>query len=121
MQLTNIFLFLQGEGHNLNYLGLSMYDVDVTNRLIQVASILEGLKIIEKKTFRVENFEYVSHIYVGPDIATKQRENEFCLYERTADLKRMIVPVQKFHVEPFLFLPYLQKRQNINHRLPYLS
>lgn len=94
-----------------------MYEDDVTNRLLQVASVLEGLKIIEKKTFRVENFEYVSHIYVGPDIAGKERENEFYLYERPADLKRIIIPVQKFHVEPFLFLPYLQKRKNLNNRI----
>ena len=93
-----------------------MYEVDVTNRLLQVASVLEGLKIIEKKIFRVENFEYISHIYVGPDIGSKQRENEFSLYESPADLKRIIIPVRKFHVEPFLFLPYLQKRKNLDSR-----
>ena len=91
-------------------MGPTLYEDDATVRLTEVASVLEGLKIIEKNIFKVENYEYVTYIYVGPDIAGKEGAEEFSLYNRQADLKRVIIPVQKSYVDPILFLPYLQKR-----------
>ena len=114
--ISLIYSILQGEGHNLYDLGLSMYEENVTNRLIQVASVLEGLKLIQKKSFRVQNFENVTYAYVGPDVVDMLREVEFRRYQKTADLKKITVPVKKFHVDKSLFLPYLQKRRGINKR-----
>ena len=94
-----------------------MYKDDVTNRLKQIASVLEGLKLIQKKTFKVEKFQYVTYAYVGPDIAAMVRENEFSLYKKEADLKETIIPVDKLNVGPFLFLPYLQQRNDLENRL----
>ena len=68
------------------------------------------MPIIEKNIFKVENYEYVTYIYVGPDIAGKEGAEEFALYNTQANLKRVIIPVQKSYVDPILFLPYLQKR-----------
>ena len=109
VNLMSIFYFWKGEGRNLNYLGSTMYAEDATVRLTQVASVLEGLKIIEKNIFKVENYEYVTYIYVGPDITGKEGEKEFFLCKRQVDLKKVVIPVQKSYVDPILFLPYLQK------------
>ena len=110
-------LLLQGEGHSLRDLGTSMYKEDVTNRLEQVVSVLEGLKLVQKKMFRVENIRHVTYAYVGPNIAAIMRENEFSLYKKQADLKETIIPVNKLDVGSFLFLPYLQQRNSLENRL----
>ena len=108
---------MQGEGHSLHDLGTSMYEEDVTNRLEQVVSVLEGLKLVQKKTFRVQDIHHVTYAYVGPNIAAMVRENEFSLYKKQADLKETIIPVDRLNVGPFLFLPYLQQRNALENRL----
>jgi predicted RNA-binding protein len=112
-----VIKFLQGEGHSLHNLATSMYQEDVTNRLEQVVSVLEGLKLVQKKTFRIQNIQHVTYAYVGPNIAAMVKENEFSLYKKQADLKETIIPMEKLNVGSFLFLPYLQQRNALENRL----
>ena len=80
-----------------------MYEEDVSGRLLQIASVLEGLQLIEKKVFRVHNFEYTTYSYKGPNILSQLNEQEFDLNRKRYNLKRLRVPLNKVRVDSVLF------------------
>ena len=108
--------FLQGEGHNLSSLGASMYEEDVTGRVLQIASVLEGLHLIERKLFRVQTFEHITYAYIGPNIAEQLQTQEFHLNRKRYDLRRLRIPLKKIRVDSVLFLPFLQRQTVVNDR-----
>ena len=115
------FLVLsQNQGHNLNRLGSSIYEEDVTGRLFQIASVLEGLSLVEKKIFRVANFEYITHCYKGPSILKQIQEQEFNLNKKRYNLKKLQISLKKVRVDSILFLPFLQRESKVNHSLKSL-
>ena len=112
--------FLQNQGHNLNRLGSSIYKEDVTGRLLQIASVLEGLSLVEKKIFCVANFEFITHCYKGPSILKQIQEQEFNLNKKRYNLKKLQISLKKVRVDSILFLPFLQRETKVNHRLKSL-
>ena len=117
--ITFLVLF-QNRGHNLTRLGSSIYEEDVTGRLLQIASVLEGLSLVEKKIFRVANFEFITHCYKGPSILKQMQEQEFNLNKKRYNLKKLRIRLKKVRVDSILFLPFLQRETKINHRLKSL-
>lgn len=118
--IITFLVFLQNRGHNLTRLGSSIYEEDVTGRLLQIASVLEGLSLVEKKIFRVANFEYITHCYKGPSILKQIQEQEFNLNKKRYNLKKLQISLKKVRVDSILFLPFLQRETKLNHRLKSL-
>ena len=94
-----------------------MYEEDATSRLLQIASVLEGLQLIEKKIFRVQTFEHTTYAYIGPNIAEELQKQEFHLNQKRYDLKRLRIPLKKVRVDSILFLPFLQRPTVVNDRM----
>lgn len=93
-----------------------MYEEDVTGRVLQIASVLEGLHLIERKLFRVQTFEHITYAYIGPNIAEQLQTQEFHLNRKRYDLRRLRIPLKKIRVDSVLFLPFLQRQTVVNDR-----
>ena len=94
-----------------------MYEEDVSGRLLQIASVLEGLQLIEKKVFRVHNFEYTTYSYKGPNVSQQINEQEFSLNRKRYNLKKLRIPLEKVRVDSVLFIPFLHRQSKVNHRV----
>ena len=86
-----------------------MYAVDETRRIIQALSILESLKLAEKKTFSVDDITQTSYLYIGPDILGQEIEKFYGRHRSTFALKRPKLSLVQEYVDPGEFLPYMEK------------
>ena len=85
-----------------------MYELYETKGILQGFSILESLKLVEKKTFSAGEEKQTSYVYAGQDILGQEMYNLHRQYKTEFDLKRPRLALPQEKISPEAFLPYIQ-------------
>ena len=93
-------IFFQGAPHTIYNLS-SEYCVNEVKEFIKVFSVLESIKLIDKKSYGCGNSKQTFYVYIGPNIANQEIKSMYDRYVDEFELKnpKLVLTHSKFDPE----------------------